>query len=524
MPNYKVFRGRRTIYSIHYLGLIVSLFFVVSCNNGYSDSSLIKVTEGQSKIIYEDMIGLNGNLTALDRPWENENLVEAVRNLNVGNVRYPAGSLGNYWDWDRGWLDQSVPDSLMIKWVYERGLTKSDKTYTLENFALGHRKLGFTPVFMLNMLSKDLDHSVRNLLKARELGLPIKYIELGNELYFDLPFEKKIFPTPEAYGQTCRIWIDSLKTHFPDAKYAIIGNYLERHQRQVDWTRRALKHCPNADAVTFHKYSPAGIDGQQERKSITAGTEGLSDLLSATRKAPSEDLTEVQKWQLELLKKDSAYANYLNTAAHAARYYEKLLAPDSLEIWATEFNMRDDKSALRGTWSNSLYISKYYEEFLNGPITLTNIHNVTGDLFKQIFTEDNQLHHIVGRSLTTTPWKMSASGIATHVFARATSGMTQVSTLDFSDTRALTDDRGASCPMLAGWIFQSEGSRKILLVNYSKNGVILDLSDFPGFSSASEYSSLPDKYITSGLEDISISEKKMSSKFQLSPYSFTIIE
>lgn len=518
MSNFCIKKGVITLSWLCCFGLFIFLF---SCDDR---SHKIKLSKGVQKEIYSDMIGLNGNLTALDNPWNNDSLVKGVELLGTANFRYPAGSLGNYWDWDKGWLDSEVPDSLMIKWVYQQGLTKSKNTYTLENFALGQKKLGFTPVFMINMLSKGLDHAVRNLLRAKELGLPVKYIELGNELYFNLPFEMSVYPTPEDYGKTCKIWIDSLKTHFPDAKYAIIGSYLERRERHTDWTRRAIKYCDNADAITFHKYSPAGIDGKQETKSITAGTEGKSDLRTAIRKTTSTDPVKIQEWEMSLLKNDTAYANYLYTAVHAAHFYEKINAPKDKEIWATEFNMRDDKSPLRGTWSNTLYIAKYYEEFIKGPVKITNIHNVTGNLFKQIFTGQNQLDHVLWKQIKSTPWKLSASGIATGIFARASRGMNTVSILDFSDARVLVDDRGNSCSTLAGWLFESKDSKKILLINYGRNSTSLDFSDFNGFNKIYEYSSDLENYITSGFKDVVISEKTIDSEIVLAPFSFTIIE
>ena len=435
--------------------LLVIFFIANSCSE-----NLILVTKGSSKAIYPDMIGVNGNLTQYDAPWENDSLVEIVRNLGINNFRYPAGSLGNYWDWDSGWIDREVPDSLMIKWVYEQGLTESNKTYTLENFAKGQKTLGFTPVFMLNMLSKDLGHSVRNLLKAKDLGLPIKYIELGNELYFNLNFEMSVYPTPEDYGRTCQIWIDSLKSHFPNAKYAIIGSYIERRERHTDWTNRALKYCTNADAITFHKYSPAGIDGRLEKKRISAGTEGVSDATTATRVSPFDNPTDTQEWEIGLLKNDSTYANFLSTAENSAKYYSKINAPQGMEIWATEFNMRDDQSALRGTWANALNVSKYYDVFLNSPVSLTNIHNVGGNLFGQFYSDENQLSHIKWKDLKPKPYTLSPGGITTSLYAQASKEMTSVTYLDFSEMPTLTDDRGNSVETLAGWLFESDQTSK----------------------------------------------------------------
>jgi hypothetical protein len=503
------------------LGLyfVILISILVSCTQ-----KKVLVTSGIERNIYPDMVGVNGNIAHFDHPWDNDTLVNAINNLGVANFRYPAGSLGNYWDWDTGWLDKNVPDSLMMKWVVEQGFTESSNRYTLENFAKGQKKLGFTPVFMLNMLSKGLDHSVRNLLRAKDLGLPIKYIELGNELFFNLPFEMYVFPTPEDYGKTCKIWIDSLKHHFPEAKYAIIGNYIKRKERHIDWTQRALRYCTNADAVTYHKYSPAGIDGKQERVKITAGTEGISDALTATRKRSFEDLKARQKWEIDLLKNDSAYANFLNSAIIAAKNYSNINAPDGMEIWATEFNMRDDNSAIRGTWANTLYIAKYYEIFLNSPVTITNIHNVTGNLFGQFFSDSTQLDYIKWKEVKSKPWQLTAAGLSTHLFAKASKGMTKATQLNFSEVNTITDDRGNVVETIGGWLFENENSKRILLINYGKNEIRLDISNYDEFETITNYFSDADQYITNGFSDIKEEEQKFKKSLILPPFCISMIE
>lgn len=499
---------------------IVLLFLLLnSCSN-----QPVMVTQGDTRDIYPDMIGVNGNLTQYDLPWENDSLVEIIRNLGVSNFRYPAGSLGNYWDWDRGWIDRKVPDSLMIKWVYKEGLTKSNNTYTLENFAKGQKNLGFTPVFMLNMLSKDLDHSLRNLLKAKDLGLPIKYIELGNELYFNLDYEMSVYPTPEDYGKTCKIWIDSLKIHFPNAKYAIIGSYIKRRKRHIDWTKRALQYCTNADALTFHKYSPAGIDGQLENKRISAGKEGLSDEMTATRKNQHTKLIDIQKWEIQLLKNDSAYANFLTSAEKSAKYYTEIDAPKTMEIWATEFNMRDDQSALRGTWANAFHVSKYYEVFLNSPVTLTNIHNVGGNLFGQFYSDKNQLDYIKWKTIQPKPYTLTPGGIATSLYSEASKGMNSVSYLNFSEIPTLINDRGDRTNILAGWLFQSDQNSKMMLINYGRKPIELNMENFSDFQQSTTYSAAPDLYITGGLSDLQVYHRKFDNSLILQPFSMTIIK
>ncbi|MEL7163523.1 MAG: hypothetical protein AAFN92_22385, partial [Bacteroidota bacterium] len=319
----------------------------------------LTATPGTTRTLNPDLLGANANLTAFDRPWEHSELMTAFREMGVGNLRYPAGTLGNYWDWDIGWVDQSVPDSLMIKWVVENNLRDLPARYTLENLALVVRETGVVPVFMLNMLSKDLDHSLRNLRRAHDLGIPIRYVELGNELYFDIPFPKLRFATPEAYGDTCQAWITVLEEEFPTAEFAVVGTDMTRHARQRNWTRRVLEHCDKADAVTFHKYAPSGLDGRRAKKYLRPGNEGTSDPVTETRTGP-ETVVERQGWERELLAEPAAYANLLTNAAESAAGWRHYGIPEGMDVWATEFNMRDDSSVVLHGWAHGLLLSTYF--------------------------------------------------------------------------------------------------------------------------------------------------------------------
>lgn len=420
---------------------------------------------GTSRAMNPDWIGANANLTSVDKPGKNDAFVKAVRELGIRTIRYPGGTIGNYWDWDRGWIDPAVPDSLMIAWVVTQGLTQSEQRYTLEDLHLLTQRTGTDPVFMLNMLSQDLEHALRNLRRAKALGMPIKYVELGNELYFDLPLPKQRYPTPEVYGDTCQRWITAIKQEFPQARCAVVGNYLTRHERQVNWTKRVLQHCTNADAVTFHRYSPSGLDGRREKKRVTAGKEGLADDNTATRVGPSS-VKERQAWEQEQLQDEAAFANMLTTTQQSARAYQQMDLPPDMPIWSTEFNMRADHSMVLHRWSHTLVLAMYYLEFLDSPVTLTSVHNLVGHLFGQVHTDSANFSHI-SEPAVSVPYTLTAGGIATSLLARATAGVTQAAPIVMDSIVWLTDDRGATVAGVQGWLFTNEqGERTALIVNF----------------------------------------------------------
>ena len=507
-----------TIYQI--LTLTVGLAWVFSSATA---QPVATVSVGPYRPFNPDWVGVNANLTSVDKPGENDALVAAIQTMRIKTIRYPGGTIGNYWDWDRGWIDATVPDSLMIPWVVTQGLTRSEQRYTLEDLHRLTQRTGTVPIFMLNMLSQGLEHSLRNLRRAQALGMPIRYVELGNELYFDLPFPKQRYPTPEVYGDTCQRWIAAIKREFPQARCAVVGNYLDRHDRQVNWTERILRHCRNADAVTFHRYSPPGLDGRQEKKRITAGTEGTADDRTVTRPGPTSP-EERQPWERAQLPDPAAWANVLTTASRAAQTYRQVHAPDTMAIWVTEFNMRGDRSVMLHGWSHALVLATYYLEFLDGPVALTAVHNLVGHLFGQVHTDTANFSHVVDRKVKSVPYTLTAGGLATSLFAQATEGATAAAPLTLRNVPQLTDDRGATVASLRGWTFTREvGDQTTLVVNFGQHTAAIRWpAAWRGASMTSYYANLADP--VNGKESVTQQLLAITSEADsLPPCSITLI-
>lgn len=60
------------------------------------------------------------------------------------------------------------------------------------------------------------------LTAIEKLGVEIKYIELGNELYAQDDNYKKVFPTGKDYALRVNEWLPELKKKFPNSKIAAL--------------------------------------------------------------------------------------------------------------------------------------------------------------------------------------------------------------------------------------------------------------------------------------------------------------
>ncbi|RMD84980.1 MAG: hypothetical protein D6820_00455, partial [Lentisphaerae bacterium] len=228
------------------------------------------------------MVGYNGNLVHIRKVWENATFTAIAKEACPGTIRYPGGTVANYWNWEIGWLEPTINPRWIIRWV--KPLLKRRNRYPLENLAHGVQKVGFTPVFVLNMLDTPhdrpgakLEQARAALRKAKALGIPIRYVELGNEYYFNIFLPKRNFPTPEDYGRACSRWIEVLRQDHPQARFAIVGGGPMNNPRNQDWTRRALSTAHGHHAVTFHMYFDSGLFGGREIAD-EAGEEGSVEL------------------------------------------------------------------------------------------------------------------------------------------------------------------------------------------------------------------------------------------------------
>ncbi len=497
--------------------LITALVILIGISKSAGNKYLL--SRGASHSLYPEFVGVNGNLTTFHLPWKNDSLVWVTQQANIANLRYPAGTIGNTWDWELGWLDREVNDSDLIKWVVEKKLKYSQNRYPIENLAEGYKKTGAVPVLMLNMLSKDLNHSLGALKRLRMLEVPIKYIELGNELYFNLPLEMRRFPTPEEYGKTCKVWIDSIKAEFPGVKCAVIGTTINRKPRHNNWIQRVLKYATNADAITYHVYSPLSFEGKPVSKDFMPGEEGLTAI---TLKNLSS--SERQKWELEQLKNPELFTKILNEIGKAVDDLHKMNLPENMDIWITEFNLRADSSALRGTWANTLALLYFYDRFFEEKkITLTNYHNLVGDLFAAVYTDSLGLKHIQHRSVITKPWTLSSGGLALHLVGEVANGKSEVQKIDFRSRSVLSLNKHRMDQELSGWLFSNgDGIESGLVINFSDKAANIDTRELNKEGLYTIYQTQLSAYIID-LDAINTEIGTISNTLTIPPYSVLLL-
>ncbi len=358
--------------------------------------------------------GYNTNAVEIS-DWSNENgvraLAQAVRGINAQTLRIPGGDTANYWNWDLGGVTQDripwtypyfLPEELPLSLNYEYGTTAS-----LKNMKPLFDQTGAEPIWVVNMLTSDLNKEIRHLLEAKEMGYSVKKIELGNELYFGIPNYAREnyegaeapqvggFPSAAAYAEAAKAWAIAIKSTpgLENTTIAAIGvsPYHVPEQRGVDWMPELLKKTGSdnlstidvVDAITLHPYystESIGITKSDVGNRTRAGEiarDGIKELRS-TLTDPALNVVGLQ----------------------------------NEELWITEHNIIEDAVVVvGGTWLQALMLDLHTQEFLKDTrTTVSTAHLLTGNAQWQALTDENGLQ-IDGsqRGNVDRPFKTDAS-------------------------------------------------------------------------------------------------------------------
>jgi hypothetical protein len=326
------------------------------------------------------------------------------------------------------------------------------------------------------------------LQTASSLGIPVEFIELGNELYFtDTDFTNK-YPNPIDYVLDIKNnWIPQLSALFPNSKIAVIGGYdglTDLNGNTVptrinSWNDTLYAQNVNSDAITFHYYLPPNT--------TTLSNPNITQALAAPFK----------HWPV--LK-----ANTVDNVTNG------------MECWITEYNLNDGNQttyAIASSWAHGLYTASLFSLMLDEPkIKMLLNHQITGSASYASLASYTNFGDTISNRLTS-------EGNAMRLIHKAVTGNTTATKLNFSNNPNITVNT-TSYPSLIGWLFDNGTNKELFILNLSNSNYSLDLSSI--FNSTYNYEQISasnplQKDITT--QNLIISKGNSSSNFQSVPYS-----
>ena len=410
---------------------------------------VVAATSGPTRTLAPWSLGLNGaNMSG--PAYSDPAFSAALTSFRPGTLRYPGGTIANFFDWRTGWYRTAS-----TKWP---GQPSVRTDMGLETFAAAIRATGAVPVFDLNLVTWNgriatdandaamLADQLALLSAAQNLGLPVLRVELGNELYLNGPSSpstayRQRFPTPQGYAQTANRWAAAIHARFPTAQVAAVATEANAvphlSQRRATWNDGLFPALTEVDAVTIH---------ENMRVSTTS-----ADVLLAK---PQQQLAAVRTHELAEL-------------------------PAGLQVWVTEFNLADQNGRWFGTWAHGLFVAELAISLLVTPrVSQAALHNVVGS------TES--------AALFTGTAGFGATGPATVRFGRTACGtalaMVQATVRAATSVQALAYAGGpvlapSGVPGLVGVRLETPSGIRVIVVNLTGLAVTVDAASVLGSSS-----------------------------------------
>lgn len=427
----------------------------------FTSAAPLDVQPGRVHVIEPHFIGYNQNFMGQTDPWRPA-LISQLSAAAGTTFRYPAGTVGSYHNWRTGRIDETLAPEDVMSWVrpfVKGGPRAGAGRYTLDNLQLASDATGMVPLLMLGMAVHDMDEQIAILKEAESKGLPIRYLELGNELVFENaePLLERKFPDAETYGRIASEWIEKLRAAFPGAKIAACGTFVgsnSQSERRRTWNPRMLTTLRGTDILTTHLYAGEIVRTERERAGLTEvqAQQGLTAEEQAARAAPVTPESVAATISL-------AYSVWDTLLA-------KSIVPPDKQLWVTEWSTGGVGGG-GNRWQTSLVTGALLDAFLRTNVTLTSHHTMGS-----VFNRSGGRGGAAAAGVAVNPIdQLNATGIVLRPFAIATRGLTRATELRVAGAPVIEVPSGRRYPSVVGWRFgdESDDGRRAVLLNLGRD-------------------------------------------------------
>ena len=437
----------------------------------------VTVTVGGSSRLPPDFFGVNFPYSevAKDGPATEAQRAEQLAALHPGTLRWPGGTDANYFRWRQGYPEPAGATANGLGQVELNGFS-----FTLSDLLAAYKRTGAPPVFDLNLMTPvglsdaaRLADQVALLKKAQRMGLPIAYVELGNEFYLSTPDYTQRFPDGTSYGQTVAYFVSGLHRDFPGVLVAAVGSLPQGTSRDQTWNSQMLNAAAAAnglpDAVTLHAYP-------QWTSPLTAAD------LPGFFAEPYATLGDI------------------NSVAHGF--------PDPEPVWVTEYNLYPQvtttSSPAQYTYAHALFVAE--QELL--------LQQATGAALVDYWASFGKAAAgaYTGGPASST---LTPVGLALAWVGAAASDAAQSAPLTFDGAPTLTNGE----PAVLGYAFTSAKAVRDLIVNLSGQSLRVQLSG--GFGTYTQVTGDPTAAIQSATQ-LTRTHGTAGNELTLAPYSITL--
>jgi hypothetical protein len=395
--------------------------------------------------------------------------------LKPGTLRYPGGTNANFFQWKAG-VPVDPPAGSCVS-----SSASSAFRFTLSDLMKAYSATRAPPVFDLNVMTSGLSCQIQMLQQAQRLGLPIRYVELGNEFYLTIDNYATYFPAAADYGTAVASYVKAVHKDFPGALVAAVGSLPGNTAREQTWNNDMLDAARSGgglpDAITLHVYP------SYDKALTTSGLPGLYT-------EPYTELTTV-----------SGVIGRL---------------PVSRPVWLTEYNLRPKHTAnsnpAQTSYAQALFVAEM-DVLLAGRVPSARFVD-----FWAAFGGDASYAY----AGTPSDPAQTPGGLALQLVDEAAHGATLTRPVVFAGAPALT---AGGSPALIGQSFTSSHVRREVLVNLSPQALTIHTgAAIPTLTAYEQltYSGSPVAQVsTAGA--LTVQHKKTGSSLTMPAYSIILV-
>lgn len=480
--------------------------FICSAQPALLNAQNIDLGLSTRRTIGSDIFGFNcGTTIRGGSSCLNPYLLNKLPLLKPQVLRFPQGAFASWYNWREGWVydDPNVPPK------YEN-LDKVPNR--LEDYKVLRDSGGAqSTILVVNMITSNIPEQIKMLQHADSIGIPVNYVELGNEFYLDgeedSTYIMQIFPTPSDYGIAATEWADSIHKYFPNAKVAAQGVFDKNSApRRKIWNDSVLAHLQGEDAMTFHFYY-ASAD---------------ADSLETEAEKLDVNMGDVPDWLYQPYK---AWDILLNKSMIKVR--------PGKEVWVTEFNLSDHERPTHGYWTHGLFQAlQTLLLFQDQRITKITPHSMCGTAVYASYFYDTE-GFVFGNGddasfvpppvqPPTTFWGLTATGNNITMIGNSLANKNYASIINFSpnpQVMAIEKTDTIYYNGLFGFLFNNDTGSDAMILNLTGDPQVINTDVMFPSGGTYQVRFAPPLRLIANPEDVNIFNGTLSQTLTLPPYS-----
>ncbi len=343
--------------------LIFLLLYTMVLNRDMSESSdqtlQIRIDTKSSTPLRKGLYGFNSNMMSGDYGYLDEDFVALTKTLQPQTLRFPGGTVGNFYHWKISGFRQDEMNSTLSTQLNRRNRgnfnklqKRRDGIISFDDYMTLCQDLNIIPIIVVNLWTGNPEESAAWVQYTVEKGYEVKHWELGNEYY--LPHYVKKFRTSEIYMNEAKKHALAMKAVNPDIKVSI---------------------C--ATPVAFHKegFLIKSVQRKWDEKLSTYAAPTSSDWFDAYS-VHVYAYKAVKNVEIDIMRR--YLFGWIHYECEEAMNYYQDLFPDK-EMWMTEWNIANPANRVANTQLHAMYVGDFFLKLLSYPhITHANFHVITG--------------------------------------------------------------------------------------------------------------------------------------------------